>query len=329
MRQLTLKSVTTVVLAITCAFAFMSFAHADDITNRLPAATPSPTPTPAPDSKKKSLNQVEGAEKVDEMITNPNMRAYSGSLSRWSMSNSITYDGGTVDEPFAEGRPNIAGASATSVDTDINDTISLKFSINPVNALLLGFGVRKMAPFTGKGPSQAYYNSGGKDVDAFDPSLTYQYIYKWFGIQSVAQVGLTHYTRQDIQSSQGGNLNNALGFDQENIYEIGRLSIGASIGVGANTPTDSSQDYSKYQWWFDPYVEFKLNDTFNLRTVFNRWTYEYYPISGMTLDAWTQSVGIGCSVTRDIFIYPNLQFLPNSVQKQLTNVGMTATINLF
>src|ERR1700733_21992 len=88
------------------------------------------------------------ATDVDSLLTNPNLRAYSGSKSRWSISNSVNYDGGTINAPFAEGRPNIANASATSVDTDINDQISAKYSIDSVNSLMLGFGVRKMAPFT-------------------------------------------------------------------------------------------------------------------------------------------------------------------------------------
>jgi hypothetical protein len=285
----------------------------------------------ADDSSSSGANSVPGADQVDELITNPNLRALSGSKSRWSMSNSINYDGGTISQPFGEGRPNIADASATSVDTDINDQISAKFSLTPFDALLAGFGVRKMTPFTGSGPSKAFYASGGKDVDLFDPSITYQHVYKWLGVQSVAQVGLTQYTRADIHSSNGGNLDKNLNFDQENIYEIWRFSIGASIGFGGNTATDvlNGSPYSRYQFWIDPYVEFKINDTFNFRTVANCWSYEVYTDKGTVKDTYTESVGLGISVTRDLFLYPNVQFLPGQVDKNLTNVGLAATLNLF
>jgi hypothetical protein len=38
---------------------------------------------------------------------------------------------------------------------------------------------------------------------------------------------------------------------------------------------------------------------------------------------------VGYSVTRDIFLYPNIQFLPNQVASDMTNVGIQATINVF
>ncbi len=279
-------------------------------------------------SKAKGTNAVPGADQVDQLITNANLRALSGSKSRWSISNSIGYDGGTVSAPFAEGRPNISGASATSVDTDINDTLNIKLSLNPFNAIMLGFGVRKMAPFTGSGPSGAYYASGGKDMDIYDPSLTYQYVYKMGMVQSVAQLSGTYFTRADIAYSANGNLSSNFGFDQENIIEFGNLSVGGSIGISMQRPTDNSYDYSMYQFWLDPYAEYKVSDFINLRTVANVWTYERYQFAALVHDAWTESVGVGFSVTRDIFIYPNVQFLPQMFNWTLTNVGVSATINL-
>lgn len=283
----------------------------------------------APSQSAEGANTVPGADKVDEVLTNANLRAYAGSKSRWSMSNAINYDGGTISAPFAEGRPNIANASATSTDTDINDQVSLKYSIDPLNSLLLGIGVRKMAPFTFSGPSSAFYAQGGKDMDMYDPSLAYQYVYRFFGVQAVAQVAFTQYTRADIHSPDGGNLDKQLYFDQENMYEIGNLSVGGSIGVSGNMPTNPGLDYSRYQFWFDPYIEYKVADSLSLRTVANIWSYEYYPTEKLVRDVYTQSVGIGWSVSRDVYLYPNLQFLPDHVSKDYTNVGLAATINLF
>ncbi|MGZ3772592.1 MAG: hypothetical protein ACXVCY_10585 [Pseudobdellovibrionaceae bacterium] len=281
--------------------------------------------------EKTSSNKVDGSESADDILTNANLRAMSGSKSKWSISTSFTYDGGTLNKPFDENRPNIADASATSSDTDLNGTLSVKYNINTQNAVLLGFGIRKMAPFVSSGPSAQFYQQGGKDIDAFDPTLTYQYIYKMGIVQSVLQVGVTQYTRQDIQSADGGNLDKALAIDQENIIDIGDtgLSIGASIGAGENLPTNSGRNFSRYQIWLDPYLEYRLNDTFNLRTVSNLWTYEFYPVDGVFHDTVTQSVGLGISISRDIFLYPNVQFLPDHAQLDRTNVGITSTINLF
>jgi hypothetical protein len=278
-----------------------------------------------------ATNKVPGAQEVDDLITNANLRALSGSTSRWSIASQFTFDGGTVAAPFAESRPNIANASATSTDTDINGQINVKYNIDKVNSILVGGGIRKMAPFVSSGPTSGFYAQGGKDMDFFDPSLTYQYIYRAAIVQAVLQITVTDFTRQDISSSQGQNLAQNLNFDQENIIDIGDtgLSLGGSIGFAFNRPTDSTLDYSKSQYWFAPYAEYKINETMNLRTVSNLASYEFYPISGFVQDAPTQSVGVGFSITRDIFLYPNVQFLPQNARLEATNVGTTATINLF
>jgi hypothetical protein len=47
-----------------------------------------------------------------------------------------------------------------------------------------------------------------------------------------------------------------------------------------------------------------------------------------TLDP-TISTGIGFSITRDIFLYPNIQFNPEDIRADRTNLGLSANINLF
>jgi len=310
-------------LFVSTSMTFASLAHAEDASSGAASSTKLDNP---------NANKVADQVDPDDMITNNNLRALSGSKSKWSLSNSITYDGGTIKQPFAESRPNISAGSGISAVTDINDQLSVKYNMNATNALLFGVGVRKMTPFIKSGPSDSFYAQGGKDMDIFDPSLTYQLIYKPGPIQAVLQIGFTQFTRQDIVSSNYGNLAQAFSIDQENIIEIGSsgLSIGASIGVGTQTPTDSSVDWSQYQYWFDPYVEYALNEKVNLRTVFNTWSYEVYKYQPTTYhDTVTQSVGVGFSVTRDLFIYPNVQFWPDNIRADGTNLGVTTTLNLF
>lgn len=325
--QYALKALSMTSVFIAIAFNITNVAHADE---SISGANINQSTTTLPGSVK---NKTPGADEVDDILTNPNLRAYSGSKSRWSLSTMFNYDGGTLSKPLAEDRPNISGMSATSTDTDFNGQLSIKYNVTAVHSILLGFGIRKMAPFVASGPRAKFYQEGGKDMDMFDPTLTYQYIYKLGQVQSVFQAIITEYTRQDIVSPVGSGNNNAQNFqvDQENMYEIGTsgLSIGASIGAGTNTPTDPSQDYSKFQWWLLPYLEYKINDLMNFRTVSNLWYYEFYQQAGLVRDKVTQSVGVGFSISRDFFLYPNIQFLPDQIALNLTNVGVTATINMF
>ena len=43
----------------------------------------------------------------------------------------------------------------------------------------------------------------------------------------------------------------------------------------------------------------------------------------------TQDVGLGISVSRDVFLFPNFQFSYDDPRIENTNVGFVANINMF
>ena len=305
------------------------------------------TSAAAPETKAKTqdvnpqANAVPGSEVVDDLLTNNNLRALSGSKSRWSVASQFDYLGGTVNEPLSQDRPDISGASGNTLKSDLDGAISAKYNLNPTNAILAGIGLRWIAPLAGS----QLTNYNGTTFDVMNPYVQYQHIYKWEGIQSVLQVTDMQWTQADYTILGYANQINV---DQENMYEIGKskLTVGASTQLqyqffnqsgAVNTPTGFIPDVSAYQsvylFTIAPVIEYQLSSKVNLRTLVNAWTYEHYgnqagPFS-FVHDAIYQSVGVGISVTRDIFLYPNLQFLPGQLEADLTNVGITATINLF
>jgi hypothetical protein len=282
-----------------------------------------------------SNDPAAGGETVDDLITNNNLRAFSGSLSRWSIASQFNYEGGTLASPFDQDRPNISDASGNTIKADLDGAISVKYNLNAKNALMAGFGIRWIAPLS----PGALPNYSGTRFDAMNPYLQYQYVYKWLGVQSVLQVQGTLWTQAD-QTAIGSFAQ--LNVDQENMYEIGHsgLSLGASTFVQYqwfnksvdDTGADLASQQSVYEFSFSPILEYQLTEKINLRTLVFLLTYEHYksdPEFNFVHDNVYQSVGVGFSVTRDIFLYPNIQFLPTQLQASLTNVGLSATINLF
>lgn len=79
---------------------------------------------------------------VDDLLTNNNLRALSGSTSLWSMASQFNYDGGTINTPFSQDRPNIASESATTNKADLDGSISAKYNLNAKNSLMAGVGIR-------------------------------------------------------------------------------------------------------------------------------------------------------------------------------------------
>jgi hypothetical protein len=295
------------------------------------------------DESIKKTNIVPGASEVDDLITNNNLRALSGSLSRWSIASQLNYNGGTIEEPLSQDRPNISGGSGNTIKSDLDGAISAKYNISGTTSILAGIGVRWIAPLS----TGSVNNYKGTTIDAMNPYLTYQHVYKWLGIQSVLQIQGMQWTQSDYTALGYAE---QLSFDQENVYEMGRSGLSAGISVAGQyqwfnksgaygSPSDSSYvadlstAQSVYAFTFAPLLEYQLSKKFNLRTLVNVFTYEHYASAStptdLIHDSIYESVGVGVSVTRDIFLYPNVQFLPGNMMSSLTNIGLAATINVF
>ena len=288
------------------------------------ASTASAQTTPIIDSP----GPVGGPVNPEDVISNNNLRTMTGSSSKWSFASQWNYLGGTVREPFDQSRPNIAASSATTAKTDIDASLNVKYNLSKKDSLFAGFGVRWVAPFKAGGPT----NYSGSTYDAVNPTITYQHIYKYFGVQAVTQVSAMQYTQAD---SVANGYAQSLSADQENIYEFGKsgFSLGASTGLSTNRFTNSDavnlDQQSTFTAWVLPYAEYQINDKINLRTVWNLWQYEHYRNETWVHDTVTTSVGVGFQVSSNVFFYPNIQFLPSNTSSDLTNVGLSATINLF
>ncbi len=281
-------------------------------------------------------NEVPGAEQVDDLITNNNLRALSGSLSRLSIASQFNYNGGTIEEPLAQDRPNISAASGNTTKADLDGAISAKYNIDGKNSVMAGIGMRWIAPMS----TGSLNNYAGTTFDMMNPYVQYQYVYKWLGVQSVLQVQGMQWTQADYTALGYGQ---AISVDQENMYQVGksRLSIGLSAAAQYNffskstdsTGADLASSQSVYAFAFAPIIEYQLSSKVNLRTLVNLFTYEHYlsfpGTTDLVHDGIYQSIGVGVSITRDVFVYPNLQFLPGNIASNLTNVGVAATVNVF
>lgn len=284
-------------------------------------------------SAKVAPSASSSAKDVDQILTNNQMRAETGSKSKWSIATSLTYSGGQLNRPFAEDRPNIAGATGSTDKTLIGGSISGKYAISPTTALLAGVGVRWLTPLQGTAKPRDY---DGDKFDADNPYLNYQYIYRWHGVESVVTLASTYFTTSNLVKD--GYLV-SFGLSQNSVYRIPqtRLSIGANAYTGLafydKDDLASKRNQSDYSWGFLPFLEYQITDRLNLRTSWNLWIFEHLrsQSDGNTYrwDKVTQSLGLGISVTRDCFLYPNIQFLPDNVRSDRTTVALSANLNMF
>ena len=283
-------------------------------------------------------NKVAGD--IDEEITNAKMRAESGSKSKWSLSTTETYTGGAISSPFAADRPNIKGTPEAQRLTSIGGGLNGRYRMTKNDSFTAGTTFAIMTPFEGQ-PSD-----GTQQFNVFDPNVGYNHSAKVGAFQTAAILGYSYGTSNE---SRAVDMTHQFGGAYNAMHDFHNgLTAGAQVAVDYNlfttaAGTSSNPDThrrgyggdTRVDWDFAiyPQAEYKINDTFSARTVFGyfNWKHLYGDVNtARLLHTFTyQSLGIGISVTRDIFLYPNVQFIPDNMRSNFTNVAMSATINIF
>lgn len=284
---------------------------------------------------------------IDQEITNARMRAELGSKSRWSMSASLAYSGSTIEKPFEEVRPEYRGSEGAPTPVDLSGDIGVKYRLDNGSALSLGTGVAVMTPFHGdytKSEIVDPTSAEGEKVERFQlstPSIGWSKGYKAMGLQMSSSLEASVST---LSSSIRAKNYGGISFQQAMIGEVNtNLSTGVYASVympiqGDLTEQEESElgRQTLVQFGLTPFMEYSFNDNVSLRTVFG-WFYISKSKDARTgedpaafrLGTAYQSVGVGYSATRDIYLYPNVQFVPFDIRSDRTNVALSAIVNMF
>ncbi len=288
-------------------------------------------------------NKVEG--NIDEEITNAKLRAETGSKSKWSLSVTGSYNGGSLQKPLDRNRPNPVN-DPIPPKTSMGGDLGVRYRIDKNQSIKLATGYSIERPF-----------HEAKRGQISTPSVKYNYATKIGVVQNVAETGVSVATHSDdLEIGTRGTVS----VSNTTIYDFNgsRLSVGMNIYAGY---TDYSfrdkrvqpkgvpvrlkaevfqEDYSLAAY---PFAEYALSDKVQLRTVFRPWIFTHKRAEeSWTFNRrpWTQSFGVGWAVTRDIYLYPNFQwdverwrrndysFAAKPVASTST-VGLSATINVF
>lgn len=321
------------------AMSFSSAAFAQTSTTATTSSTATTTTSataPASGESATKLSDVtpqntdvkkEGDVDTDEVITNRKLRAETGAKKKYSFSSTISYSGGTVNNPMADVRPNITAGIATQVAPRLSGSLGMRYRLSPLQTLGASFGVGVDKPFHGDDKKSFRERSS-----ASNPGVSFTNMSKILGIQAVSSVSANAFTTDFLRTN---GYVAGFGFSQTLVYDFGgsKTSVGVSASFSTSIfdkdgPGLMQGDYGVGAF---PFFEYVFNDKLNFRTLVGFMADH----SRETSDFWTwtankvyQSAGIGISVTRDLFLYPNVQFIPEDVRADRTNVGITATLNL-
>lgn len=297
-------------------------------------------------------NKDEQRKDIDEEITNARMRAQLGSKSKWSFKSALAYNGGSVQKPFERIRPNYRASASAEALTTLSGSIGINYRMNDRDSLSLSTGVAMRNPFhdeTGRSdfadPRKA---KAGKKVDRYyvsNPSVDWSRAYKAAGLQMISSAGYTHVT--DPDSIQNTAALGSISLDQTVLADFGTSNWSGGLAFSfyyslysADTPDIGVQNgwqQDDYGYGIYPFAEYSFNDTYSFRTVFGYFEAVHYkdgqpgalPAGQVESQTPYQSMGVGISVTRDIYLYPNVQFTPLDIRADRTNVALSTNINLF
>jgi len=280
------------------------------------------------------------ADDIDTAITNAKLRAESGSKSKWSIKADINYNGGNLETPLGPVRPNYAGISSQDNSTSIAGTIGAAYRLGMFDSVRAGTGVLILTPFHNSWDDLKNSN-GERKTDISNPYVEYSRSLKIDGWQNVFDTYYTHFTQSayveahyvgywDINHTalhKIGSTEWELGATAEFYYTF--FSDEKSPEDTLSNPQNGRSDYTIGLY---PLAEYAFSERYSFRTVFRFLTFDHYRSDSPSTfyrELYTQSVGLGIAITRDIYLYPNIQFAPEYLSPEQTNVGLNTTINIF
>jgi hypothetical protein len=275
-------------------------------------------------------------DKADQLITNRRLRADAGSLSKWSVSTGFTYQGGSLAEPKDAKRPNIVkGADALTLQNLTGD-IGVRYRLTPLLSFTASTGVFMTTPFndsikTDNAKLKKNFDENHQKVTVNDPMLKGTYVNKFSYFQSVTQLRVTLITNNQ-QKLDGYQWNYYVSQNFMHNVKDTKFSYGANIAFQTYSFSRKNDALTDQVFGFYPAVEYEINEKLNFRTTFGTWVYQHI----RSEDTATyekrkvyQSLGLGILLSRDVFLYPNIQYIPSDIRSDRTNIALTTNINFF
>lgn len=290
----------------------------------------------APATQEVTVQADKKEDEADQVITNRRLRADAGSLSKWSAAMYFNYQGGSLANPTQPERPNITNGKDALTLQNLTGELGVRYRLSSLDSLTASTGFFMTTPFhseidTNNAALKKNFDENSQELNFADPFLKYTHLDRVFGLQSVTTLKPLLITNN--QQKEAGYKASYF-ISQIFMKDLGKTGFsygGAFQGIWYDFNNDNP-NLSRNVVGFYPAAEYVINDTFNLRTVFGWQVYEQY--RSQDSGTWTkrkvyESVGVGISLTRDIFLYPNIQFIPSDIRLDRTNVAISANINLF
>ncbi len=277
----------------------------------------------------------------DKRITDNELKAQAGSLSRYSLKFDLSFAGPPVDNLSDPSMPNPDGRARPS-RTVLSGYPALRYRFNSNSALNMSTGVRWYAPYQQITGAETEKPKGEKDYAIANPQISYDRTYPFYATQMRSSFKGSYIT-EDYYQLRGEWA--GLGYTQGVKYTPGqgRVILGLALDFDyylfnrdyqAKWPGQKSGDgkVSNYYLTYIPSLEYKLMDKLNFKTSVG-WSYSNQRSTG-NFREWqevepTGRAGLGWSVTREVYFYPYVSFYTKRPSISTSNVAFSTVFSIF
>lgn len=260
---------------------------------------------------------------IDEEITNSRLRASTGSKSRYSVQTDFSFSGGSVYKPLGPIRPQLSPGPIVERVTKLTGNISAKYRIDENNHINLGTGIGVTRP-----------GFGGQKHQIENPYVSFSNMFGMKSSQHVLSASLVKYTSKELVD--GLDLNYEFSFFYTYLLDLSPSGWQAGIvylfshEIYEDFSTANSEETLNTMGLY-PFVEYEFNDMFSFRTIYRGGAFysTRKDFNNYRWDEATQSLGVGLTLTRDIYLYPNIQWVWRDMRWDKTNLSLIANINFF
>jgi hypothetical protein len=255
-------------------------------------------------------------------ITDPKIRADSGSMSLYSMKFNLSYYGPPAGDLSNRNQPNPDG-SIGNHETAIGGSIGIRYRLDPETTLSFGTGVNAVTPFQEL-----------KRFDVRTPYLSYDKTYRIGAWQIRQSPGVSLVT---IPNFRVVGEFASLSYDASVFRTLGlsRFLVGLDSSFGyflyGRGYRKEDTTAARYNWGLFPTLKYRATDKFGLVTslALNYWNPRKEASQLVVQNRiLSQRVGFEYAFTRDIYFAPYLNFYPQSIAMNSTTLNFSTTFSI-
>jgi hypothetical protein len=294
----------------------------------------------APNTSSSSSTKIEELTpnkkfEADKRLTDLELRAAGGSMSRWSLKAELGYSGAAVNSLYEQNRPN-PNHSSGDYRTKLTGATGLRYRLSEKDTLYFSTGFTWYTPLEAMTGQPVKKEPGAADdFSTANPQFSYDHSWIAGPVQmrenfKVAAITDSYYVKRGE--------NGSVGFSHNMKYKVGTTPLTLGLEI-APTYYTFNRDYihkdgriSRYYISVNPNVSYRL--TSNLDATYAM-TYSYQNAraeaswSKWVVNMITARAGFGWSVTPEIYLNPYLSFFTQEPKWDTTTLSLGTVFSIF